>query len=428
LPPLDAHRRWYRCHHLFADLLRARLHREHPGLAPALHCAAAAWWLAAGDGDAAMHHARQCYDADFAAEMAQQFGVQMVGGSRLGAFLSWLTALNADAVAQRPYLLVGAAWAQVLTRRSDLALQSTDLAETALDNFTSFASVVDRRAITAAEVSGHINAMRGDIDSVIAFSRRTLEELPRDAYTVRSTVALNLGLLEMERGELDAVLHTCEDAYQMGIQNAANLLVVLSTVGLKGEIYLQRGQLRDATAEFQALLTLGTGAAPTPPAVGMGYLGLARIALLQGNAADARRLLNDGMRLAAEIVSSEARREAGCCWRKTALPTPLICSPTHSSRRSSCVPGSRRDSDALVHPRPLHPGQSGRSDARHVRGAGTGCAAESRRAAAGGAQRAGCAASTGHRRRRRMGRLCRACAAAAVTASRRRQYRFLAVA
>jgi LuxR family transcriptional regulator, maltose regulon positive regulatory protein len=40
LVPLDEVRRWWRYHHLFADL-RARLSAEQPGRVPALHRAAA---------------------------------------------------------------------------------------------------------------------------------------------------------------------------------------------------------------------------------------------------------------------------------------------------------------------------------------------------------------------------------------------------
>src|SRR5215470_15913758 len=41
--PLDEVRGWWRYHHLFADLLRARLQAEQPGRVEALHRAAAAW-------------------------------------------------------------------------------------------------------------------------------------------------------------------------------------------------------------------------------------------------------------------------------------------------------------------------------------------------------------------------------------------------
>jgi LuxR family maltose regulon positive regulatory protein len=34
---LDGECRWYRYHHLFADVLRQRLSRTHPDIVPALH-------------------------------------------------------------------------------------------------------------------------------------------------------------------------------------------------------------------------------------------------------------------------------------------------------------------------------------------------------------------------------------------------------
>ena len=43
LVPLDEVRGWWRYHHLFADLLRARLQEEQRGLVPQLHRNAAAW-------------------------------------------------------------------------------------------------------------------------------------------------------------------------------------------------------------------------------------------------------------------------------------------------------------------------------------------------------------------------------------------------
>ena len=44
--PLDAQRSWYRYHHLFADVLHARLLAEHPDEVPDLHRRASAWYAA----------------------------------------------------------------------------------------------------------------------------------------------------------------------------------------------------------------------------------------------------------------------------------------------------------------------------------------------------------------------------------------------
>ena len=42
--PLDDRRRWYRYHHLFADVLQARLLDEQPDQVPDLHRRASAWY------------------------------------------------------------------------------------------------------------------------------------------------------------------------------------------------------------------------------------------------------------------------------------------------------------------------------------------------------------------------------------------------
>ena len=46
--PLDTERTWYRYHHLFADVLQARLLTEEPDLVPQLHRRASDWYAARG--------------------------------------------------------------------------------------------------------------------------------------------------------------------------------------------------------------------------------------------------------------------------------------------------------------------------------------------------------------------------------------------
>jgi LuxR family transcriptional regulator, maltose regulon positive regulatory protein len=64
LHPLDEVRGWWRYHHLFADLLRARLQQEQPpDRVEELHRAAAAWHQAQGLADQAIGHALAADDA-----------------------------------------------------------------------------------------------------------------------------------------------------------------------------------------------------------------------------------------------------------------------------------------------------------------------------------------------------------------------------
>ena len=57
LVPLDDRRRWYRYHHLFADVLQARLLDEQPGDVPDLHRRASDWYEQNGDRSEAIRHA-----------------------------------------------------------------------------------------------------------------------------------------------------------------------------------------------------------------------------------------------------------------------------------------------------------------------------------------------------------------------------------
>lgn len=67
--PLDRRGEWYRCHHLLRDLLRAELRRDDPGVVPALHSRAAAWYEANGAVELALEHAQAAGDDDRFAEL-----------------------------------------------------------------------------------------------------------------------------------------------------------------------------------------------------------------------------------------------------------------------------------------------------------------------------------------------------------------------
>jgi LuxR family maltose regulon positive regulatory protein len=73
LVPQDEVRGWWRYHHLFADLLRARLHEEQPGRVPELHRAAAAWSDEHGLADDAVRHALAAGDALWAARLTERY-------------------------------------------------------------------------------------------------------------------------------------------------------------------------------------------------------------------------------------------------------------------------------------------------------------------------------------------------------------------
>ncbi len=106
--PLDSHRTWYRFHHLFAELLRARLKEQHPGWIPNLHRQAARWYEASGFPFEAMQHALLAEDLSLATEVIERTVRKPATWStgNIARMLEIVNTLPPVVIAARPWLRV----------------------------------------------------------------------------------------------------------------------------------------------------------------------------------------------------------------------------------------------------------------------------------------------------------------------------------
>lgn len=112
---LDDEGRWYRYHHLFADLLRHRLQRLDPDLLPALHRRASAWYAQAGLTAEAIRHALTAGDIANAAALIEESAMAIVWQGQVSTLTRWLETLPIEVVRARPKLSLVQGWALVLT-------------------------------------------------------------------------------------------------------------------------------------------------------------------------------------------------------------------------------------------------------------------------------------------------------------------------
>ena len=104
LLPLDEVRGRRRYHHLFADLLRARLQQQQPGRVAGLHQNAAAWCEEHGLADDAVRHALAAEDTTWAARLIElDFDETFWPGER-ATVQRWLSALPAELAGGLPRL------------------------------------------------------------------------------------------------------------------------------------------------------------------------------------------------------------------------------------------------------------------------------------------------------------------------------------
>lgn len=111
--PLDDKRQGYRYHHLFADVLQARLLMEQPAQIAVLHQRASAWYEQHGSTRDAIRHALAAEDFARAANLIEQ-AIPAMGRTReASTLLGWLRALPDEIILVRPVLCVGYAWASM---------------------------------------------------------------------------------------------------------------------------------------------------------------------------------------------------------------------------------------------------------------------------------------------------------------------------
>jgi LuxR family transcriptional regulator, maltose regulon positive regulatory protein len=113
--PLDETRRWFRYHHLFAQVLHAELVRTEGGLIPELHRRAGAWHRAAGSVGEAVQHALAGADPAEAIDLIARHWPAYIGVGRAGTVRDWLRSLGDDQIAASPLAAHCAAWAAALT-------------------------------------------------------------------------------------------------------------------------------------------------------------------------------------------------------------------------------------------------------------------------------------------------------------------------
>jgi LuxR family maltose regulon positive regulatory protein len=288
--PLDSERRWYRYHHLFADLLRQRLRQVRPGIVPTLHGRASVWHEQNGFTEEAIHHALLAGDADRAADLIEREAETTVMHSELNTVQGWVETLPDEIVKTRPLLCILHSWV-LLVSGCPLGAAEARLQDAAqADEGGSFSGEI-------LTVHALIAAYQMKTRESVELSSRALELLPEQSTFFRSFVAGYLGLNYLYTGDLVAARGYFEQAVQIA-QKAGNLMNVVLALCHLAEISGVQGRIAEAQATYEQALALAVnGDCRRLPIAGIPLIGLGRILLLRNQLDEAERHLLDGIEL-----------------------------------------------------------------------------------------------------------------------------------
>ncbi|RPI27229.1 MAG: helix-turn-helix transcriptional regulator, partial [Chloroflexota bacterium] len=132
LVSLDTERRWYRYHHLFADLLKRRLLiTSTPQAVRSLYCKASEWFEQAGLIDEAVAHAFASQDFAITASLIERNVLETFYRSETLLVHNWLKALPEEIINTRPLLCaVYASTHMLISTREENTADTWTLTET----------------------------------------------------------------------------------------------------------------------------------------------------------------------------------------------------------------------------------------------------------------------------------------------------------
>ncbi len=287
--PLDNERRWYRYHHLFAELLRQRLHQSaasHTGGGgrdvAELHIRASQWCEDNGLEIEAFHHAVAADDVDRAARLMAGKGMPLHLRGALVPVLSWLESLPPAALDARPMLWVMYAGALTTAGQTTGVEQKLQAAETALQDV--------ELDVETRDLLGRIANNRATLaisqyqaDAAITQAQRALEYLHPDNLSIRTINTWVLGMAYLFKGNRAAADRTFTEAVSISQAIGYTFVTQLATIGL-GSVQEIENRLYLAAETYRHALQL-FGDQPLPVACDA-HVGLARI-LYEWNDLDA---------------------------------------------------------------------------------------------------------------------------------------------
>lgn len=275
---LDDDRRWYRYHHLFADVLKHRLREEQPGAVVELHRRASEWHEHAGLLPEAVHHALAAQEFERAVQLIEQVADSVWQRGEITTLTDWIQAL--PDVVRRAHPMLCLDYARFLAGAFQNVAVENIVREVELW-LEANPPMRDRETALLrgrlAALSAHLASLHNDFSQSIQLSHQAQELIPPDDSCWRGFIALNLAGAYRFISRWEGASQTYKEAATF-CQLAENWVDALAALGLRGEVLQAQGQLREAAQQFEQVLRLAQAwDIPYSPAIGYALTGLGRV-------------------------------------------------------------------------------------------------------------------------------------------------------
>jgi LuxR family maltose regulon positive regulatory protein len=302
LVPLDTGGRWFRYHHLFAELLRTLLERDHPDEIGALHLRAAAWFENEGHAGEAVDHALRSGDVARAKELILKHWTPLLSRGEVTTVLRWLDALPEEIEVDDPSVALASCWALYLSGQSLAIVPHLERANDAHERMVREGTSTDtQRSSVAAQLAmlrSVLASNRADHAASVAHAECAVRLVPPEDQDNAGTAWNMLGGACAGTGDYDRAIEAHERGAVLSRAGDDLIGAFMATFGRAMYMIIQ-GRLNEAgqvcRSAIERAAREGHGAFP---ATGWLHVGMARVELERYNLDKARAYLDDGLRIA----------------------------------------------------------------------------------------------------------------------------------
>jgi LuxR family maltose regulon positive regulatory protein len=299
--PLDDERRWYRYHHLFADVLRQRLHQVCPDLVPELHRRASGWFERQRLESEAIQHGLEAADWERATRLLVHFAPPVAFSGQFHTVLAWLDALPDWLVRSNPTLCVYQAGALMFTNQVDAAESRLRDAERGVRERVS----EDQARIIrgqAAAIRAAIARIYGDLALCVTLGHEALELLPEPEVVplrLRTVAGLSVARAFLVSGDVTGDSERAVASVIAPLRASGNRYgALLSTTNL-ARLHMLQGRLRQAASTYKEAMEMVSKSGEMQGLVGgpTYYFGMGDLYRQWNDLGAAQRDLEQGMEL-----------------------------------------------------------------------------------------------------------------------------------
>ncbi|NMC53904.1 MAG: hypothetical protein GYA48_09760 [Chloroflexi bacterium] len=256
--PLDENRQWYRYHHLFSDLLVARLKFQAPHLWTELNRRASTWYNDHQESKLALDHALAARDFEYAADLIEKYVITHWRVTDLNFFMA-VKQLPDELLSRRPGLCLQNAWIGVITGRLDLTrrmLEMTDASLATLQQKESARLTSEERGMLAFSrvLWAYLDDMANQHVQVDPTFKDAILSAPEENVGMRNSIAVVIGSIFFMEGEFKQAVDFFQDAINRDIaNNGTNAIPIAASRWAR--VWVVEGKLRaahDLCAQYEA--------------------------------------------------------------------------------------------------------------------------------------------------------------------------------